>query len=140
MPERNPIETTNLDIYGNAVLPWSRARDSSRPIPPPARTGEYDLELPEHRPPRWAPSFRRRRRDVVRRRHVCRSGPDTQKSRNLAQNPNCTLAMHLAGLDLILEGTAARVTDTAHPGDAGRPFPRGRLAGYRRGRRLHRPV
>ena len=41
------------------------------------------------------------------------SGPDTRKSKNLAQNPNCTLAFRLTGLDLILEGTAARVTDTA---------------------------
>ncbi len=39
------------------------------------------------------------------------SGPGTRKSRNLAENPDCTLAFRLADLDLVLEGTAARVTD-----------------------------
>lgn len=27
MTERTPIETRNLDIYGNAPLPWTRPRD-----------------------------------------------------------------------------------------------------------------
>ena len=27
MTERKPIETTNLDRYGSAALPWSRPRD-----------------------------------------------------------------------------------------------------------------
>ncbi len=27
MPEREPIETKNLDRYGNAALPWSRPHD-----------------------------------------------------------------------------------------------------------------
>ena len=27
MPDRDPIEATNLDIYGSDPLPWSRARE-----------------------------------------------------------------------------------------------------------------
>jgi len=27
MPERMPTETTNLDRYGNEILPWDRPRD-----------------------------------------------------------------------------------------------------------------
>jgi len=41
------------------------------------------------------------------------SGPGTQKSRNLAANPSCALAMALPGLDLVVEGRAAKVTDQA---------------------------
>lgn len=41
------------------------------------------------------------------------SGAGTRKSRNLAQNPNCVIAMSLKGIDLVIEGTAARVTDDA---------------------------
>jgi hypothetical protein len=41
------------------------------------------------------------------------SGPGTQKSRNLAANPNCALSMALPGLDLAVEGRAAKVTDQA---------------------------
>jgi hypothetical protein len=41
------------------------------------------------------------------------SGPGTRKSRNLAANPACTIAVKLEGLDLTFEGTASRVTDAA---------------------------
>ena len=111
MPERNPIETTNLDIYGNAELPWSRARDLLA-ADPATRQNWVDLlsylstVRPDGRPHSAGVGAMWYDGDM----YVV-SGPGTQKSRNLAQNPNCTLAMHLPGLDLILEGTAARVTD-----------------------------
>jgi hypothetical protein len=35
----------------------------------------------------------------------------TGKARNLAANPACTFAVGLEGIDLVLEGEAARVTD-----------------------------
>jgi hypothetical protein len=41
------------------------------------------------------------------------SGAGTRKSRNLATNPNCSVSIALPDLDLIIEGTAARVTDEA---------------------------
>ena len=41
------------------------------------------------------------------------SGPGTRKSRNLAENPNCSLSMALKGIDVVFEGTAQRVTDDA---------------------------
>ena len=34
MSEAQPVEQTNLDRYGNAVLPWSRPRDLL--VSPPA--------------------------------------------------------------------------------------------------------
>ena len=36
MTERTPIETTNLDTYGNAALPWSRPPDVLDAIDPAA--------------------------------------------------------------------------------------------------------
>jgi nitroimidazol reductase NimA-like FMN-containing flavoprotein (pyridoxamine 5'-phosphate oxidase superfamily) len=39
------------------------------------------------------------------------SGPGTRKSRNLAENASCAISMPLPGLDLVIEGTAAKVTD-----------------------------
>ncbi len=48
--------------------------------------------------------------------HVC-TGPDERKARNLAGNPHCVLTTgkneHWAGVDVVLEGTAKRVTDDA---------------------------
>ena len=39
------------------------------------------------------------------------SGPKTRKSRDVAANPKVVLAVSLKGLDLVIDGTAVRVTD-----------------------------
>jgi len=41
------------------------------------------------------------------------SGPATRKSRNLNENPGCAIALSLPDIDLVVEGTANRVTDNA---------------------------
>src|SRR5689334_4336853 len=41
------------------------------------------------------------------------SGPGTRKSQNLAERPDCSVAMSFDGLDLVIEGRAERVTDDA---------------------------
>jgi hypothetical protein len=40
-------------------------------------------------------------------------GPGTRRSRNLASNPACSVAVRLRGLDLTMEGEAHRITDAA---------------------------
>jgi pyridoxamine 5'-phosphate oxidase-like protein len=109
MPDREPIETTNLDtIYGLEAIPWSRARDvlavgalgpeahfflgTVRPDGRPHAAGIgaawYDGEL------------------------YFQSGPKTRKARNLAANAACTISGSLPGMDLVFEGEARRVADT----------------------------
>lgn len=48
--------------------------------------------------------------------HFC-TGPGEQKAKNLAANPRCVLTtgtnQYRAGLDVVVEGTATRVTDQA---------------------------
>jgi hypothetical protein len=39
------------------------------------------------------------------------SGPNTRKSRNLARDPRCVVSVATDPFDLVVEGTAARVTD-----------------------------
>ena len=39
------------------------------------------------------------------------TGPGTQKGRNLAHDPACTLTARLEGIDLVFSGRAHRVTD-----------------------------
>jgi hypothetical protein len=41
------------------------------------------------------------------------SGPGRLKARNLAVNPACSVSVRLRGIDLVLEGEALRVTDSA---------------------------
>lgn len=39
------------------------------------------------------------------------TGPGTRKARNVARDPRCSLALAVQEFDLVVEGTAARVTD-----------------------------
>lgn len=100
------MEQKNLDRYGNDALPWSRALRHLES--PPSGTLTYWLATtrPDGRP------------------HVAGvgalwedgklyfvSGSGTRKSRNLSSNPRCVVSVSLPGLDLVIEGTARRVTD-----------------------------
>ncbi len=105
MTDRTPIETKNLDSNGNAPLPWSRPRDllagliflgmtflgTTRPDGRPHAAGIGAV---------WLDG------DLY-----FTSGPAARKSRNLAANPACTIAVRLATIDLVFEGEAVKVTD-----------------------------
>src|SRR3977135_190727 len=41
------------------------------------------------------------------------SGPRLRKSRNLASNPRCAVSVSLDDIDVVVEGTARKVTDPA---------------------------
>jgi pyridoxine/pyridoxamine 5'-phosphate oxidase len=104
------METTNLDIYGDRPIPWSRALEQLEAPPDPNvhRTTWLSTVHPDGRPhlagvgALW-----------VDGKFYFTSGPGARKSRNLAANPNCALSMALPGLDLVVEGRAAKVTDQA---------------------------
>jgi len=117
MPNREPIETTNLDIYGSAPLPWSRAREG-------LAAGQGELSVgggdPAHRTfflSTVGPNGRPHTAGVgamwVDDQVRFTSGEGTRKSRHRAANPACSMAVSLPGLDLVIEGRARRVTDNA---------------------------
>jgi hypothetical protein len=104
-----PISTTNLDRYGCAALPWSRARDLLVADTPHADLAFFVATVrPDGRPHSagvgavW-----------VQGALYFVSGPGTRKSRNLAANPACSVSVRLRGIDLVLQGAAHRVTDRA---------------------------
>ena len=104
-----PIAVVNLDQYGAAVLPWSRARDLLVSDSPAADlTFFVGTVRPDGRPHAagvgalWVD-------DSL----YFTSGPGTRRARNLAMNPACTVSVRLPGLDLTLEGEAHRVLDSA---------------------------
>jgi hypothetical protein len=105
MTDRAPTKSTNLDLYGNAALPWSRARDRLA-APSPSDRCFLGTVGPDGRPHAAGVGALWSDGDL----YVV-SGPGTRKSRNLAHNPACTIAAALPGLDLVLEGEARRVTD-----------------------------
>jgi hypothetical protein len=114
MPNREPIETTNLDtLYGSQVIPWSRPRDllASGALGAGMTTSFLGTVRPDGRPHAAGLGAAWHDGDVY-----FQCGPDTRKARNLAANPACTLATSLMGedrMDLVFEGEARRVTDAA---------------------------
>jgi hypothetical protein len=105
------IETVNLDRSGSEPIRWSRATDQLDRLQPAGGS---------RGPTCWLSSTR-----ADGRPHVAGvvghwlddtlyfvSGPATRKARNLVEEPRCTFAISLPDLDLVLDGTASRVTDT----------------------------
>jgi general stress protein 26 len=96
----------NLDIYGDAPIPWSRALEQLQAGS--AKSFWLATVRPDGRPhvagvgALW-----------VDGQLYFTSGPQTRKSRNLAHNPACVVSVALPNLDLVIEGTAASVTDAA---------------------------
>jgi pyridoxine/pyridoxamine 5'-phosphate oxidase len=100
----------NLDIYGDAPIPLSRALDQLEDVSETNWRRTYWLATvrPDGRPhiagvgALW-----------IDGKFYFTSGEGTRKSRNLAENPNCVISVALPTLDLIVEGTVSKVTDDA---------------------------
>jgi hypothetical protein len=108
MTDRDPTDTTNLDIYGHAPLPWSRARDALAAPPGEHRTFWLGTVRPDGRS--HAAGFGAAWHDGDL---YLTSSPDARKARNLAANLPCTISAALPGIDVVLEGEARRTTDPA---------------------------
>ena len=106
MTHREPIETTNLDRYGNAALPWSRPRDLLATSATANTSFFLGTVRPDGRPHAAAVGALWHDGDLY-----IVSGPQTRESRNLVANPSCTISVGLQGIDLILEGQTTRITD-----------------------------
>ena len=105
MPDREPVEVTNLDIYGSPPLPWSRPHDHLAAGPPSADIPFFlGTARPDGRPHSAGIGALWMDGDI----YVV-AGPGTRKARNLGGNPASTISVRLADIDLILEGEATRV-------------------------------
>ena len=107
MPDRQPTRTRNLDRDGGAALPWERARSLLQGGPHGPDAGYFLATA--------GPGGRLHTAGVGVVWHdgdlYFTSGPGTRKARNLKANPACALAVKLPGMDLTLEGEAARTTE-----------------------------
>jgi general stress protein 26 len=100
------MDQKNLaDLYDLDPIPWPRALEALEAAEPQARCF-LGTTRPDGRPhvagvgALW---------DEGKVYFV--SGAGTRKSRNVAQNDQCSIAMALTGIDLVIEGAAERVTD-----------------------------
>lgn len=107
MRDREPLETKNLDGYGNAALPWSRPKAVLDAIDASAMITWFLGTTGSSGRPHAA--------GVGAMWHdgglYFTSGDGTKKSRDLAANPYASISVSLDGIDLVFEGRADRVTD-----------------------------
>ena len=100
------METKNLDIYGAAPIPWSRAQEALAASRGSGVTFFLGTVTPDSAPhaagvgAMW-----------IDDQLWFVTGPETRKARNLAANSACTISGRLPGIDVVLEGHAERVTD-----------------------------
>ncbi|RFU40023.1 pyridoxamine 5'-phosphate oxidase family protein [Actinomadura logoneensis] len=107
LPE--PVEATDLNIYGDAKLPWSRVADAVAEGLPRMESAVFLGTVgPDGRPHAAGMGAAESEGHLY-----FTSGPGTRKSRRLAANPACTVSARLPGVDLVLEGEAERTTDRA---------------------------
>ena len=107
MADRQPIETRNLDGYGNAALPWSRPKAVLDAIDPGAMiTWFLGTTGSSGRPHAAGVGAMWHDGDLF-----FTSGDGTKKSRDLGANPHASISVSLDGIDLVFEGPVERVTD-----------------------------
>jgi len=106
-----PRETKNLDNYGSPPLDWERvveALDATR-----------DLEVADSASHYWIATTRPDGRPHVAGVGIVWddgtfylvTGPGTQKGKNLARDPRCTVSVAAPGIDIVAEGEAQIIRD-----------------------------
>ena len=100
---KGPTEK-NLDIYGSAPLRWSRALKQLEA----GTAASYWLATtnPDSRPHVAAVGAL-----WVDGKIYFTTSTRTRKGRNLAANPACVFSVSITGIDLVVEGSAVRITD-----------------------------
>lgn len=108
MSEPQPKSTTNLTIYGDKPLEWRRVRDALAGVGQDHMSFFLATVGPDGRPHTAGTGAIWDEGDIY-----IVSGPGTKKSRDLAVNARCSIAVSLKGIDVTMDGEAKRVTDAA---------------------------
>jgi hypothetical protein len=109
MTDSQPKRTKNLDIYGDAPLPWQRVLDAIDRTPNDEHmTWWLGTVRPDGRPHAAGVGGFWHDGDVY-----FTSSPDARKAKNLAENSSATIAAKFDGIDVVFEGEVQRITDHA---------------------------
>jgi hypothetical protein len=132
------ISRRNLDGYGAPVIEWERVRavldHQLTQGPGTGGPGRHTMWLATSNPDgsqHVMPLGVTR----VEGTWYFTSGPSTRKARNISRDPRCVISVATHPYDLVVEGTAVRVTDRAEFAGGRRRLCSQRLAGPRRRRR-----
>ena len=101
------MDAENLDRYGHEPLEWSRVLKQ--------------LERTDYKATQWLATVRPDGRPHVAGvgalwdggKFYFTSWAGTQKSKNLARDSSCTIAVSMPDVDLVMEGSATKVRDAA---------------------------
>src|SRR2546425_7627134 len=103
------MEDKNLDIYGHEPIPWSRVlRQLEAQAHEEGRGRTCWLATVD---PDGSPHVAAVGALWVDGQFYFTSGPRTRKSRNLVANAKCSVSVSLDDIDIVIEGTARKVTD-----------------------------
>jgi len=105
------MQEQNLDIYGHAPIPWSRALKQLEALARPDGPGGtcwLGTTDPDGKPHLAAVGA-----IWVDGKFYVVTGPRLRKSRNLNADPRCVMSVSLVDIDVVVEGTARKVTDMA---------------------------
>ena len=101
------MESKNLaDLYHLDPIPWSVALQALESAKAQARTPFLATTRPDGRPHMAAVGALWDDGNIY-----FTSGAGTRKSRDIAGNAKCSIGWSLEGIDLVIEGTAVKVTD-----------------------------
>ena len=113
---KDPISKKNLDGYGAPIIPWEKVHKLLlQRIPQATKTGgpgRHTFWLATTNPygkPQGMPVGIM----IVDDSFYFTSGPKTRKARNIAHNPNTVITIATQDFDLVIEGPARRVVDSA---------------------------
>src|SRR5687768_4469461 len=98
MANPEPTKTTNLDQYGQEALPWSAVLAR---LDATTTSGQDVFPVLSTVTPKGSPHATGVGAMWTDGSWYVVSGPGTRKSRNLANNPACSLTARLPGLDLV---------------------------------------
>ena len=107
----SPKETKNLDIYGDPPLEWERVIGALDKI--------RDLEVADSASHYWIGTTRPDGRPHLAGvgivwddgKFYLSTGAGTQKGKNLAHDPRCTVSIAAPGIDIVAEGEAKIIRD-----------------------------
>ncbi|MBB5786245.1 pyridoxamine 5'-phosphate oxidase family protein [Jiangella mangrovi] len=111
-----PVSDRNLDGYGAPLIPWEKVRERlDAGVPQAPGTGG------PNRHTCWLATVRPDGRPHVMPLGLLwldgafwfNAGPGTRKARNPAADPHCVVTVALDPFDIVVEGTAQKVTDDA---------------------------
>jgi hypothetical protein len=114
MPANEPASSRNLDGYGAPPIEWSRVRDvldgNITQAPDTGGPDRHTSWLTTINPD-GSPHVMPLGAIHVAGTAYFTSGSGTRKSRNIERDPRCVLSVATHPFDLVIEGTAERLTD-----------------------------